>query len=40
MELKEFFTEDERIRVETMQQKLFALAADVIQEGDQEKVKS
>ena len=40
MELKEFFTEDERISVETMQQKLFALAADVIQEGDQEKVKS
>ncbi|MBQ5681582.1 MAG: bifunctional (p)ppGpp synthetase/guanosine-3',5'-bis(diphosphate) 3'-pyrophosphohydrolase [Bacteroidaceae bacterium] len=40
MELKEFFTEDERSRVETMQQKLFALAADVIQEGDQEKVKS
>ena len=40
MELKEFFTEDERIRVETMQQKLFALAADVIQEGDKEKVKS
>lgn len=40
MELKEFFTEDERIRVERMQQKLFALAADVIQEGDQEKVKS
>jgi GTP pyrophosphokinase len=40
MELKEFFTEDERIRVETMQQKLFALAADVIKEGDQEKVKS
>jgi GTP pyrophosphokinase len=40
MELKEFFTEDERIRVETMQQKLFALAADVIQEGDLEKVKS
>lgn len=40
MELKQFFTEDERIRVETMQQKLFALAADVIQEGDQEKVKS
>lgn len=40
MELKEFFTEDEHIRVETMQQKLFALAADVIQEGDKEKVKS
>lgn len=40
MELKEFFTEDERIRVEAMQQKLFALAADVIQEGDLEKVKS
>ena len=39
MELKDFFTEEERIRIEAVRQQLFAIAADVMQEGDEKKVR-
>ena len=39
MEIAKFFTEEERQRIEEVQRKIFALAADVIQEGDKEKLR-
>ena len=39
MEIAKFFTEEERQRIEEVQRKIFALAADVIQEGDEEKLR-
>ena len=38
MKAAKFFTEEERVRVEQVQRELFALAADVIREGDEEKL--
>ena len=39
MEIAKFFTEEERQRIEEVQRQIFALAADVIQEGDEEKLR-
>ena len=39
MEVTKFFTEKERKRIEEVQSQIFALAADVIQEGDEEKLR-
>ena len=38
MKIAKFFTDEERQRIETAQKQLFALAADVIQQGDEEKL--
>ena len=39
MEIAKFFTEKERIRIEAVQRQLFAMAADVVQEGDEAKIR-
>jgi GTP pyrophosphokinase len=39
MEIEKFFTEDERKRIEEVQRQIFALASDVIQEGDEKKLR-
>ncbi|MBP5393013.1 MAG: bifunctional (p)ppGpp synthetase/guanosine-3',5'-bis(diphosphate) 3'-pyrophosphohydrolase [Bacteroidaceae bacterium] len=39
MEIAKFFTDEERGRIEAVQRQLFAMAADVIQEGDETKIK-
>ena len=38
MKIAKFLTDEERQRIETAQKQLFALAADVIQQGDEEKL--
>ncbi|MBO7120639.1 MAG: bifunctional (p)ppGpp synthetase/guanosine-3',5'-bis(diphosphate) 3'-pyrophosphohydrolase [Bacteroidaceae bacterium] len=38
MKTAKFFTDEESIRIQTVQKELFALAADVVQEGDEEKI--
>ena len=39
MKIAKFFTDEERVRTEAVQKKLFAMAADIIQEGDEEKLR-
>ncbi len=39
MEIAKFFTEEERSRIEAVQRQLFAMAADVVQEGDEAKIR-
>lgn len=39
MEISQFFTKEERERIETIQHEIFALAADVIHEGDEAKLR-
>ena len=39
MKITKFFTDEERVRTEAVQKKLFAMAADIIQEGDEEKLR-
>ena len=39
MEIAKFFTEEERSRIEAIQRQLFAMAADVVQEGDEAKIR-
>ena len=39
MEIAKFFTEEERSRIEAVQRQLFAMAADVVQEGDDAKIR-
>ena len=40
MEIEKFFTEEERNRIEEVQRQIFALASDVIQEGDEKKLRT
>jgi GTP pyrophosphokinase len=39
MKIAKFFTEEERSRIEAVQRQLFAMAADVVQEGDEAKIR-
>lgn len=39
MKIAKFFTDEERVRTEAVQKKLFAMAADIIHEGDEEKLR-
>ena len=39
MKIAKFFTDEERVRTEAVQKNLFAMTADIIQEGDEEKLR-